>query len=329
MSVLQRLRRAGAMVTPDLRGFGDESSGVPEVAIATVMSEDGDEEWARVEGRKAYVEVRLESGGSSGNFTIAECPISVLDQLGVGSVVLLVLVNGDPSHSYIVGLVHVLDDGLPDEVAGIETGAAAAAEIDVEDPPIAPLPLMRWIKTDEGRHLALETGAGGDLVMHAAASVELKAGSAVHMPAVVHVGRALVTRPRARMSGAPSQQDGEVPGAPGEAYQPPQYTHPTSPAYQGPADAVVRAKDAYQSVAAVDGTFWTWMAALKVYQEATEAYLSALSTLNPGTIGLAKTAFELAAGAFAAVPRPDSLLSRAMAASGALTAADEPPAGSG
>lgn len=325
MSVLQRLQRNGPVLTPEFRNQGESEGGVPEIAIGTVMAEEDDEIWARVEGRKAYVEVRLESGGSSGCFTIAEAPVSVLGQLGIGSVVVLNMVNGDPSHAYIIGLVHVLDDGIPDAVAGIETGAAAAADIDVDDPPIAPLPLFLWTKTDAGRHVAVETGAGADFVVHASASAELKAGAAIHMPSVVHVGQALATRPVARLAGAPVLDDGEVAGAPGTPHQPPPYTHATTPAYTGWADAAVRAKDAYQSTAAVSPAFWNWFAAWKVYQAATAVYLDALASLNPVLIGPATTAFEAATQAFNAVPDPTEIISRALTASGTLTAADAPP----
>lgn len=309
MSVLNRLRRPGAMITPDVGG-GDDGGGAPEIALATVGTEEDDEPWARVEGRKAYVEVRLETGGSADDYTIAEAPIHVLGQLGIGSVVLLGFVNGDPNNAYIISLVHVLDDGIPDTVASIDTGASGAADIDTDDPPTAPLPLLYWLKTDAGRHLALESGEDADVVLHAGAGVEIKAASPVHVSAEMHVGYGFTTRPIARTAGAPILEDGEVAGAPGTPHVPTPHVNTTIPVYSGWAEGVVRAKDEIQSGFGTDSTFWTYMAALDVV-------VAAIGGAVPAAAG-AVTTFQL-------VPKANTLTSRPVTASQALSAADAPP----
>jgi hypothetical protein len=318
MSVtMPTVRRAPGFITPrhtggaGLGGSVYDMPGATHLALATVGGGDDEPEiWARIQGRKVLVNVVLQTGGS-GDEVVAECDPAWLGELHPGAVVLLGLVNADPNNSYILARVDIDSDGVPDEVCGVSTGAAIAADIDVTPEPIVPLPLWSWVRTRDGRLYALETGAGGDLLLHSGASVELKAAGQVHVSGPMVVGAGLATPPIGAMAGVEDVADGTVPGVPGVPDPPTPHANPTTPPYAGDADAVVRAKDQIQSGMAVDPAFWLHAAAV-------DTFLVAVSSLNPATIAAAKLIFD-------AVPKPTSVTSAAVTASQALRAKDLAP----
>lgn len=303
------MRSGGSMLEPE--------GGDPELALARVGTGES-EQWARIEGRKALVSIVYETG-PSGDEAEVEVAVEHLGRLAVGSVILVALVNGDPSNCYLLAFVDVADDGIPDSVCGVQTGAELAAEVDIETPPSVPLPLWQWLKTNPGRLLAIQSGA--DLLVHAAGLVELKTDE-VHVQGRMIVGRGLLTPPTGATVGIEDVDDGEVPGAPATPQPENLIGLPTLPPYAGDQDAVVRAKDAYQSNAAVDPAFFTYQAALDVAYGALADFVAAIATLDPVQIAAGKVIFDAARVVFDAIPKPDRLTSNAMSASQILRAGD-------
>lgn len=303
-------RSGGAMMEPD--------GGDPELALARVGTGEA-EQWARIQGRKALVSIIYETG-PSGDESEMEVAVEHLGRLAVGSVVLVGMVNGDPSHCYLLAFVDVVDDGLPDSVCGVRTGAELAAEVDIEVEPTAPLPLWQWLKTNPGRLLAIQSGA--DLLVHAAGLVELKTDE-VHVHGRMIVGRGLLTPPTGATVGIEDVDDGEVPGVPATAQPPNVIGNPTEPPYVGDQDAVVRAKDAYQSNAAIDPEWFTYKEGLDIAYGALADFVAAISTLDPVQIAAGKVLFDAARLVFDAIPKPSKLTSNAMSASQALRAEDD------
>lgn len=310
-TIASRIVRSGPNITP-MRGGGGmagegrhiDNPGDQHIALGTIGSGDSDI-WARIEGRKAMVEVRLESGAIDDQ-TIVEVEPHQLGRLHLGQTVLLGFVNGDPSNAYLIGIVDVVSDGIPDTVCRITTGAALAGDVDVQPPPMVPLPLLAWAVTSDGRPWALE--AGGDVLVHSKAGMELRAAGTVHVAAPMAVGFGFTAPPVAPTAGVEDVGTGEMPGIPGAAAPPNPISNPTTPPYAGDQDAVVRAKDAFQSNMAIDNVFWTWVVAL-------EAFLTVVGGGNPAT-------FAAAYATYTAVPKPQGLTSLAKSASQLLRAGD-------
>ena len=140
-----RLLRNGPGLSP--RGGATtryDDPGETHIAWARVGNLEGDDDelWARVQGDKVFVNIIFETG-MPGDEAVAELPVSKPIELAPGDVVLVALANGDPNNATIIARMDVFENGLPNTVAGVSTGAAAAHEINVEPPPIAPAPA--WI----------------------------------------------------------------------------------------------------------------------------------------------------------------------------------------
>ena len=300
-----RLLRNGPGLSP--RGGATtryDDPGETHIAWARVGNLEGDDDelWARVQGDKVFVNIIFETG-MPGDEAVAELPVSKPIELAPGDVVLVALANGDPNNATIIARMDVFENGLPNTVAGVSTGAAAAHEINVEPPPIAPAPAGMCMRTRAGRLLAIESGAGADVVIHSGAGVELK-GAAILLDGQVQVGRGFATPPVGATAAPEISNDGITPGTPGVAPVPAPLAIPTLPPYAGAAEAVVRAKDEMQSNAAIDPDFWVWWQ----FNCAVTGIFCVLAGLTPPPI----------------LP-PTKLTSRAVTAGQALLVADQPP----
>jgi hypothetical protein len=313
MSIIPRMIRGGGYMTPKGGAASQyDEHGEQHNALAKVGSGDSDL-WGRIEGRKALIDVTYQTG-CSGDVAIAEVSPQLLGRLKVGSVVRLALVNGDPNNAYVDDVVDVSGDGYPDTVCGVMTGAELASDIDTEVPPAAPVPLWTWTTTGAGRLWALETGAGGDVLIHSGAGMEVVA-DVVQIRGKVVIGSGMLTPPVGRMAGVEDVEGGEVPGVAAVPQPLNLIQTGTVPPYVGDQDSVVRVVDRYQVSAGTDQAFMQWLASLGVYLAALDVYLAVVAGLNPVAIAAAKLIFD-------AVPKPGvpptTIISEAMSGSDVL-----------
>lgn len=229
-------------------GYLDDQTGLPEPTPA----------WVRWEQGEAVVEITTKDEDR----ITARVGIPQLT-LRFGQQVLIVLVDGDPQMAVIVGALGDANVPAPSSVAGVPTGAAAATDKGVRPPGAT----WHFLRLDDGQAFAIQTQAGGDVLIHAGASIHLRANpreGAVHLEGTVHLGVAPTTAPIGSEAG-PSGE--EIPGAPAlphvpVPYAPPSPQPPAGVAYVGSADGIVRAHDLYQSGVAIDPTFWAWVIAV-------------------------------------------------------------------
>lgn len=183
--------------------------------------------------------------------------------LKFGCRVVLELISGNPQNAVIVGRLGDATCSFPTMVAGVQTGAAGAVAPAVS----MPAPTWTFVKTEAGQLIAIESGPGGDILIHApAGNVEIAAAAAVHIAAPqVHLGAGFMTPP---VGGTVGPAGTEIPGVPGVPHVAPPAT-PPAPVPPGPAipfvgfaTSIIRAKDLFTSDITVDPTFWAFVTAL-------------------------------------------------------------------
>ena len=226
-------------------GFLEDQTDLPEQTPGFIRWEQGE----------AIVEVTLTPGDQ------------ILARIGLPHMslehdqqVVLVFPDGDPTMGVIVGSMSDLTFPAPPSVAGVSTGAAFAEEKGV------PIPAATWhfIRLEPGRVMAIQTGSGGDVLIHSGASMELKVNpgtGVVHLNGAVYLGVGPTTPPIGSTT-APGGE--EIPGVPMVPHIPVPFVPapPVGPAttpYVGLSDGLVRARDAHETNIAVDPTFWTWI----------------------------------------------------------------------
>lgn len=225
-------------------------------------------QYVRIEQGQIWVEVTMEP---SGDQIVARLALpdagpqsGAYFGLKFGCRVILELIGGNPQNAVVAGRAHDLECAFPADVCGVQTGAAAAVAPGVS----VPAPTWSFIKTEAGQLLALETGPGGDILIHApAGNVSIAAAATVHVDAPqVHLGQGFTTPP---VGGVVGPAGTEVPGVPGVPHVPAPATPPPpvagpAPAipYVGLAHSIIRAKDLYQSDISVDPVFWTFITGL-------------------------------------------------------------------
>jgi hypothetical protein len=236
-------------------GHLDNLTGGPEATPAFV----------RIEAGQVFVEVTVEPSGDEISARLghdgagAGCGDYI--PLEWGCRVVLEFVRGNPQNAVVVARLHDEECSMPSDVAGVQTGAAAA----VGDA-FVPAPMWRFLKLAPGQLLAIETQAGGDLLMHSAGSVEVRSGAgSIHLNGTVHLGAGPTTPP----VGATVGPNGTtVPGVPAVPHVPLPRTAsiPAPPAtivpYVGFQNGIITAKDGTQSHIATDPYFWGWLLAL-------------------------------------------------------------------
>lgn len=262
-----RLRRA--LTTPQRNflnwgkvGYIDALTTLPEPTPNFVRIENGQvlvECTVEPSGDKIVARLGLDGAGEGfGEYT----------PLTFGCRVVIEFIKGNPGNAVITARVHDGNCRMPDDVAGVITGAVASPVRGVP----APAPMWKFIKLGIGQLLAIETQAGGDILMHSAGQVEIKCGDlptdGIHLNGTTHLGAAPVTPPVGATSGPAGET---IPGVPAVAFVPIPAT-PSTPAppntiapYVGNADGIIRAKDGVQSTAAVDPAFWTWILAVHAH----------------------------------------------------------------
>lgn len=300
--------------------------GVNYLAVATIGYEDEQSDaWISIRSGQLLVEVTYRTGNSGQR---GRCRVAAglrFDDLEVGEQVLVGYVGGSDVHGVIICSLNHVTWPVPVSVAGLQTGGATANELYAEGPG----PAFTFMRTRAGRPLAFESGQLADLLLHSGASVEIK-GAAIHLAGIVHLGSGFASPPvppTIAQQQAPDTGAGEgvLPGAIGGVHVPPVGGNPTTPPYVGAATGLVRAKDRYQSNAAVDPPFWAYFLALDTLVNALSTFVLAIASLNPATIAAAKVVYDLAKVAFNLVPKPQDQTSAAMTAS-MCTAGDALPA---
>jgi hypothetical protein len=222
--------------------------------------------YARIEQGQVLVEVTIE-GSLEQQVARLALPDAgnenaVFFALDFGCRVLVEYPDGDPQRGVITGRLHDARNAFPNSVAGVQTGAQAASQPEA----FVPAPSWSFIKTKNGQLIAIESGSGGDVLIHAGANVEVKAQAAVCIDSPqVHLGKGFMTAP---VGGRVGPSGVDIPGVPAVPPVPQPWTMP-SPAAPGPAlpfvgfaESIIRAKDLYQSDVTVDPYFWAMVIAL-------------------------------------------------------------------
>jgi hypothetical protein len=299
-------RISGPTPTPSGGSGAAPMPGAMHATIGHVVDEDGlpDETIAYwfLRGGQAYVECTLQPGGGQ---VVAR--VNVADSYEVfnfGDRVSLIACNGDPNAAMIVGKLHDDNDPLPASVAG--------GSIPVEGPVFDEgtnarfARRVQFIQSNPNTVFVLETRGSGDIVAHSGAGVLIKAAGGY----VLVDGDHIVLGAGPEVAAVPETVVGEEP-APGAPMLPP-IPEPggnlTEPPYEGIAHGLVRASDPYQSNAAIDPVFFTYVTAL----ETLVAALAAIPAIS--------AAAAPALAAFQAVPKPTSITSAAMSAAQAVSA---------
>lgn len=237
-------------------GHLDNLTGLPEPSPAFV----------RIEAGQVLVEVTEEPSGDEIVARLghdgAGAGVGDYIPLEFGCRVVIEYVGGNPQNAVIVARLHDEECHVPHDVAGVQTGAAGGM-----GDAFVPAPMWRFIKMAPGQLLAIETQAGGDIVIHSAGSVEIAAGpaGAIHLSGRVALGESPVTPPVGATVGPAGTT---IPGVPAVPHVPlPKIPSiPAPPAtivpFVGFDDSIVRAKDMVQSHIAVDPYFWGWLTVL-------------------------------------------------------------------
>lgn len=228
-------------------GYTDPISLLPEVTPA----------WVRIEQGEFLVEITTVNGDE-----IVARIGSDVDYLALayGCQVVVVYPDGDETLATIVARLGDMFRPIPESVAGVPTGASAAQAKGT----FVPAPYWTFTRLPTGQLLAIETGPGGDYLVHSGASIELKAqasGAIMLNAARVAIGEGPTTPP----SGAVVTSGGAViPGVPAVAPIDTPYTvAPVPPQtivpFVGTEHAILRAKDDIQSSISYDPFFWAWV----------------------------------------------------------------------
>lgn len=267
------------------------------VEIARVGLEDKSPAFIRLEGEQAWCEVTRRNGEA--------LTVRVADEvrdLAYGDAVILVCIDGDPQKAILTSRVYDRESPMPTSVAGVSTGSAATEKQGV----ITVAPTWSFMRTRDGRLFALETGVGGDLLLHSGAGVHVKA-TTTHIEGTVHLGAGPTTPP---VGSAVAPGNLETPGVPLVPRVAVPLVNLTTIPYVGDRDGVVRAVDEYESNIAIDPIFWSKMVVglLALF----EAWVLVVPALLP--------AFNTWK-AIPPLPIPTSLTSKAKSASSKVTAA--------
>ena len=237
-------------------------------------------QYVRIEQGQVWVEVTVMPSGDQVIARLAQPKAAAGSgwyiPLEFGCRVALEFVNGNPQNAVIVGRFHDSENLMPDAVAGVQTlaGAASAPKVSI------PAPMWQFMKTAIGELLAIETGVGGDVLIHSAASVEIKAAptGAIHLSGRVALGESVSAPPVGQTAGpagvvtpgVPAVPNVPIPASPGEPVPP-----KTIVPYTGFDDGIIRAKDRTQSHAGVDPDFWIFITAVAAHPLIAAALASA------------------------------------------------------
>ncbi len=239
------------------------------ISYATVGHADVTPMYARIENNQVYVEVtlvpsgdeivaRLETGGGADG-------AGFYMPLAYGSRVVVGLPGGTGTEAVIISRCNDASWPFPETVSGITT------HVPVPSPASAPAPLWAFLRTADGYLLGIETGDGGDIVIHSGASVEIKVngGEQILLNGPTHIGATYTTPP---IGGAVAPGGEITPGTEGVAFVPVPFVltpvegpTPIIPTPGIPEDGILRIKDSLQTGADVDPIFWTFLTAVAAF----------------------------------------------------------------
>lgn len=232
------------------------------LAWGLVGHNEGTPQYVRIEEGQIYVEVTQQPQGDEIVARLG-APAAGPDQgwylpLSFGCRVVLEFVGENSQSAVIVGRLWDSECSFPNSVAGVQTGAAGATQPEVN----VAAPLWQFLKTGTGELLAIETGSNGDILVHSAGSVEIKAASsgAIHLNGRCALGGEPLTPP----TGATVGSNGTtVPGVPMVPQLPDILPVPPPPPGIAPLpigqDAIVRQQQHYQSNILTDPLFWLFI----------------------------------------------------------------------
>lgn len=233
-----------------------------QIAYGIVGHEEPTPSYVQLRNGQAWVEVTLEPEGDEIVARVghpsAGASMGWYLPLSFGCRVILEFVDGDPQGAVIVARLHDESCALPDTACGVSTGAEG-----VVDETFANAPAWQFNVLADGQLFAIETGTNGDILIHSGAAVEIACADTqrIHLNGAVSLGEGPSTAPIGATAG-PGGED--ISGSPALSAVPTRFS-PTlglppdgiNP-YAGTfADAVVRAKEAYQSNIAIDPNFWS------------------------------------------------------------------------
>ncbi len=286
---------------------GGTAPALPAIVWATVgLAPDDDDPtpdatvafWF-IRGNQAYVECTIQPSGAH---AVARVNMDGgYETLSFGDRVVLACAGGDPNASVVVGKLHDDADPLQEKLAG--------DSIPVIGPEFDPTKKtkfahkVQFIQAGADAVLVLETRGSGDLVLHSAAGLSIQAPSGY----VMIGGQRVVLGAEPETSPIPPLIAGET-TTPGVPFFPPLSEigfNETIPPYEGYMDGLVRARDAYQTNAAIDPEPFAYWQALHVI-------VNALLTVPEVLVAIAPA---ILVWQTAALTPPDKLTSAAMSAS--------------
>lgn len=245
--------------------------------------------YVRIEQGLVLVEVTLEP---SGDQIVAQLALPDAGGIGAGAYISLAfgarvvveLIGGSPQNAVIIARLSDMVSPLPAAVCGVQTGAAAANAPQVG----IPAPQWQFMRLPDGQILAVETGVGGDIMIHAGASVSIAASpvGAIHLNGRVCLGAPPITPPvgatvgpaGTTIPGVPAIAMPFVPapviGFPG-SLPPPAAPNPVVPPFIGMPDSVIRAKDGVAATATTDPYLFAWFVAVSGAAPVAAALLAA------------------------------------------------------
>ena len=208
------------------------------------------------EGDEIVARLGLPSAGAASGWFL---PISF------GCRVVLELIDGDPNGAIIVARLNDETCALPATACGVSTGAGG-----ITDEATAPAPAWQFSVLPSGQLLAIETQGTGDVMVYSGASIEFKTGGStnrIHLNGPVSLGEGPASPP---VGGTVLPGGEDAPATPMKSFVPAPHVPLTVPPdginpYTGTfADAVVRAKEAYQSNITIDPNFWAKLTAIAI-----------------------------------------------------------------
>lgn len=261
------LREGAGIGTPD----GNDGD---EVVGGTVgHSVDGvpePEPYAWSAGGQIFIAVTLDTGDpvvASYGYDGAGAGAGSYNAVTFGSRCVVGLAGNDDGNYVFLRSLGDLPRAMPAEVGGVATGVTAAPW-----PATAPAPAWHFTKLAPGRLLAVETGLGGDIVIHSGGNVVIKtttAGMRTHIDGPVSLGAGPTTPPTGAVAG-PGGAD--VPGVTAVPHVPLPLTpldYPPKPSPVAPlpplagwATSVVTAKTKIYSDPTTDPWLWAYLIAV-------------------------------------------------------------------
>jgi len=265
---------------------GAGTPALPAIAWATVgLEPDPDDPtpdatiafWF-IRGNQAYVECTLQPSGSH---TVARVNMDGgYEVLAFGDRVVLGCSNGDPNSTVILGKLHDDGDPLPEKLAG-DTIPVAGPEFDPSTKAKF-ASRVQFIRSTADTVLVLETTGAGDLVLHSAAGLSIRAPGGY----VMVDGQHIILGDSPEVATVPGMVVGEE-ATPGVPFLPPQSdigTTDTIPPYEGYLDGLVRARDKFQVNSTNDPEPFLYWQALDVIVNALLTVPEVLVAIAPAIV---------------------------------------------